>query len=474
MGKDLAQVVIWLFVPFTFYMFKRYPVKKAALYTFIVGLLSLPNWVKVKLPFCPPIGKDEVVGLSIVLVLAVNHYKGVRPRAETWWYLATAGVFISSLVTGLLNSDPVYFARASTFLPGHDFKDAAAIAIGGLVGGVPVSYFSQVVFRKAEDVKLIVRAFTAAGLIYSIFVLIEVRMSPQMHRWVYGYAGPHEWDQLIRYGGYRPLVMFPHGLVLSLFMFFPNITAMAMARFRTRIWKMSGPQAAWYLSFIILICKSTGVWFYAVIILPLVRFASSKAILRTAKVICLITVLYPWMRANEWIPTHDIIAYIEEKDVERAQSLEVRFTNEDKLLVRALERPWFGWGSYGRNRIYDEYGIDRCITDGAWVMVLGSLGIVGYGFTFMFTVGALLIASRRVAKVQDRELRTLMAVLILAASVLWFDNLPNAPDLLVVHFIAGAMCSISRTVLADQERDKLMKRHRSVHGGGGPSVAQAS
>jgi len=473
-GKDLAQLVIWLFVPFTFYMFKRYPLKKAVLYTFIAGMLSLPNWVNVKLPFCPPIGKDQVVGLSIVLVLAVNHYKEVRPRAETWWYVGTIGVFVSSLLTGFLNTDPVYFARSPTFLPGHDFKDAAAIAIGALVSGIPVSYFSQVVFRTADDARLIVRAFTAAGLIYSIFVLIEVRMSPQMHNWVYGYAGPHEWGQLIRYGGYRPLVMFPHGLVLSLFMFFPNITSVAMARFRTRVWKMSGSQAAWYLTFIIVICKSTGVWFYAIIILPIVRFASSKAILRTAGVICMITVIYPWMRANDIIPTRDIVAYIEKSDTERAQSLDVRFTNEDKLLARALERPWFGWGSYGRNRVFDEYGIDRCITDGAWVMVLGSTGIVGYGFTFIFSVGALLIASRRVAKVRDKELRTLMAILILGAAVLWFDNLPNAPDLLIVQFIGGAVCSISRTILAEQEREKLMKRHRAVHGGGVPNVAQAS
>lgn len=475
MGPFLAQVVIGLWIPFTYYMFKRHPAPRATLYCFFGGLLTLPNWIAIKIPFFGNINKENVVGLAMIVVLGMLPLKGLRPRAEKWWYFSAIGLFISVLCTGMTNPDPIYFSASGTSIPGLGFKDTGALVVESMVGVLPVSYMGMRVFRKAEDLRLIVRITTLAGLIYSIPVLMEMRLSPQTHRWVYGFAGPHEWGQLVRYGGYRPLVLLAHGLVLSLFMLVPTVTATSLARSGGRIWKLSGNQAAWYLTLVVVLCKSTGVWFYAMIVLPLVRFASSKVVLRTAMVICLITVAYPWLRANDYIPTRDIIADIGDKDAERAQSMEVRFTNEDKLLARAMQRPFFGWGSYGRNRIFDEYGIDRCITDGLWVMTLGSLGFVGYGFLYMFSVGAMLIASSRIAKIRDTEMRNQMAALILCCAVLWFDTLPNAPNFFIVELVSAALCSISRTVLAEQEQARYRRRPVGVgEGGTGPAVAQAS
>ena len=64
-------------------------------------------------------------------------------------------------------------------------------------------------------------------------------------------------------------------------------------------------------------------------------------------------------------------------DVERAESLNFRLVQENELISKALERPAFGWGGWGRNRVTNKVGRDQSVTDGMWVIFLGTSGIVG-------------------------------------------------------------------------------------------------
>ena len=42
-----------------------------------------------------------------------------------------------------------------------------------------------------------------------------------------------------------------------------------------------------------------------------------------------------------------------------------------------MERPVWGWGGWGRNRVFDTSGRDVSVTDGMWVIYLGVYGLVG-------------------------------------------------------------------------------------------------
>jgi len=65
------------------------------------------------------------------------------------------------------------------------------------------------------------------------------------------------------------------------------------------------------------------------------------------------------VRITGAVPSADLVAAAGTAlGADRAQSLESRLTNEDMLTVRALERPAFGWGGWGRARIKDEWGQD--------------------------------------------------------------------------------------------------------------------
>ena len=58
--------------------------------------------------------------------------------------------------------------------------------------------------------------------------------------------------------------------------------------------------------------------------------------------------------------------------------MKFRFMNEDLLAAKAMQRPVFGWGGWGRSRVFsEETGEDLTVTDGLWIIILGSSGFFG-------------------------------------------------------------------------------------------------
>ena len=72
--------------------------------------------------------------------------------------------------------------------------------------------------RHPEDLEDLLVFLAGAGLLYSLFALVELRLSPRIHAWVYGYQQTEDFAQAIRFGGYRPMVFMQHGLELGLWM----------------------------------------------------------------------------------------------------------------------------------------------------------------------------------------------------------------------------------------------------------------
>ena len=70
--------------------------------------------------------------------------------------------------------------------------------------------------RRTEDQRNLLVAILATGLVYSLLMLFEVRMSPQLNIMIYGYF-QHYFDQMIRFGGFRPIVFLYHGLWVAFF-----------------------------------------------------------------------------------------------------------------------------------------------------------------------------------------------------------------------------------------------------------------
>jgi hypothetical protein len=124
---------------------------------------------------------------------------------------------------------------------------------------------------------------------------------------------------------------------------------------------------------------------------------------------------------------------------ERAESIEVRFRNERVLIEHVRERLWFGWGPFGRNRVYDEAGGDTLITDGWWIIVLG---IGGYAYLFC-SLGLMLFpvfkAGRLLPKIRAPDDRIQLGGFALLQSCLVFDLLPNGMFTPLPFFFAGVL-----------------------------------
>ena len=142
-----------------------------------------------------------------------------------------------------------------------------------------------------------------SGLVYSFPMLFEIRFSPQLHYWVYGFYSS-EFIQEIRGGGFSASGLYGSWACSGFFLMTTVISAAALWRTRseTGLPLKSAPIAG-YLGVVLLLCKSLGAALYGALAAPLIRWASAKTVLRVAILLSLLSIGYPLLRAENLIPT---------------------------------------------------------------------------------------------------------------------------------------------------------------------------
>jgi hypothetical protein len=141
-------------------------------------------------------------------------------------------------------------------------------------------------------------------------------------------------------------------------------------------------------------------------------------------------------------------------DHERAASLKFRFDNEDLLLEKALERPWFGWGGNARYRVINEQGIDVSVTDGAWIILLGAYGIVGFSARFALLLLPIIMALRQVGRMNP-ERQVILAGIALMATIYTVDLLPNGLFNELPLFLSGVVAGLAQGMPQEEAHGRL-------------------
>jgi hypothetical protein len=275
------------------------------------------------------------------------------------------------------------------------------------------------------------------GLIYCPFAIIEMRMSPQFHQWVYGY-NTGDFIQTIRYGGYRPKVFMLHGLVVARFFLMATVALFALCKTRRNLFGVPIHLWAWFQLVVLVLCRSTGAAIQAVIGVIFVSFVKPKRQLLFASVLSLATLLYPVLRATDVFPVAGVLDFSRVFGADREQSMAFRFENEDRLFARARERIWFGWGN-GRCRVYDETGTDISITDGYWIISLGVAGVVGFFTSFGSLLGLVLLGRRRLAAQAEGTEKSQLAAIALLIGLAGTDLIPNGLPSVTAYLLSGAL-----------------------------------
>ena len=172
--------------------------------------------------------------------------------------------------------------------------------------------------------------------------------------------------------------------------------------------------------------------------------------------IVLLALSYPLIRGIGWFPINQLSGLAATVSEERAESFDFRMRNEEMLLNKTNQRPLFGWGTWGRNRIYDSItGRDISVTDGRWIIVMSQFGWAGLLAEF----GLLALPVFRSATMlrytkSPREAIVLAAVsLILSISLL--DLLPNNTMSPFTWLIAGALLARTESIKFQHQKKRL-------------------
>ncbi|MDK3019169.1 hypothetical protein [Pseudodonghicola flavimaris] len=445
-------------------MVKRMPPERAVIWCILGGYLLLPPVANFDLPLIPAMDKESIPNLMAFLLAVLMLHRSVPllPKSVPGRVLVLM-FLLGTIPTVLTNGDPAVYRDDyghSYVIPGVRIHDLVSVMVKQTITILPF-LIGRALLSTETGLRELLKAIMIGGLIYTLPSLIEVRLSPQINVWVYGFF-QHSFEQMMRDGGFRPIVFLPHALWLAFFMFTALLSAAALTRSAEPEARFRMILATVYLAGVLYLCKSLASQLYALSFLPVVIFASPRWQLRVALGLAAVAVLYPMLRNAGLIPLDAILERAAAISEERAASLAYRFTNEEILLERAHDKTLFGWGGWGRNLIMDAMdGQVRTVPDGRWIIVFGTFGWLGYIAEMgLLALPLALIALR--ARRQKVSVYAAPVALIVAATMI--DMLVNATLIPLTWLCAGA-------VLGHAE-DPRLARDRSSAAAASPGASR--
>jgi hypothetical protein len=437
------SIILWPIV--CVYLYRVLPAVPATIWTILGAYLLLPVGTSFKFEMIPLLDKYSVPSVCALLGCWISTSQ--RPRLWTSVGLVEillGSLLISPVITSLLNGDAIVVG--GTVLPGVGLYDGLSALLSQFIAVVPFLLGRQF-FRSSTDLLRILKSLAIAGVIYSIPLLFEIRFSPQLHYWIYGYY-PSDFIQEMRQdGGFRPMVFMGHGLTASFFAMTAAVAAAALWRMRIRVFQVSAGLVTPYLSVVLILCKSGAALVYGLFLVPMVRWGTPNLQGRLAVLLAALALTYPMLRMAEIFPTEATREFAAELSEERADSLKFRFDQEDTLLKRAAERPYFGWGRFGRNRVFKEdwqgRGFDTSVTDGRWIITFGQYGLIGFLSEFGLLAISVFRAVRALkAAAPSNECISFGASALLIA-INMIELLPNSTLVPWTWLIAGSLLGAS-------------------------------
>lgn len=335
----------------------------------VFGWLSMPL-LRIDLPLLPPADKGMLLCGALLAALAQTPRVGRLRDGLRWFDLPLLAFCVSPYFSSVANGLGAY--------------DGVSSALAHFVGfGLPYA-LGRVVFRDAAALAELARALFVGAACYAPLCVFESRMAPQLHQWVFGMPGRVGWETVDFYGPlrYKASVFLESPLELTPLLGIATVGGWCVWRC-LQVRRIRGHDVRWWLAAAALaplMGKSLGG-----VTLSVAAFATIAATyrLRTSLIVLalvLVTPAYIATRASGWWDALNFVEFLRENVSEsRAESMWTRVSNENILVVKALEQPVFGWGGWGRNRVYDEEGKDISILDGFWIIILGCNGWFGLG-----------------------------------------------------------------------------------------------
>lgn len=455
------MLAVWPVV--TFVLFTRVDAARALIWALLAGYLLLPPVATFNLPVVPDMDKYSIPSLAALGMVLVVLRDRVAVLPDAWVGRVLIGMFVlSPFATVLTNRDAIPIPAGD--LPGQTIYDSVAAVANQAIALVPF-FLARRYLATPAAMQAIVGAMVAAGLAYSIPMLIESRLSPQINVWVYGFF-QHDFFQTIRFGGYRPVVFLPHGLWVAFFALMCVLAAAAALRVGPAQARPRQVAVGVYLLAMLVVCKSAGPLIYALGMIPVILLLGRRWQIGLAAGLAVVVVVYPLLRGLHVVPLDDIVGFASGLDANRGLSLQFRIDNEELLLARAAERPWFGWGGYGRNLMLDPItGQIRTIADGAWIIALGIYGWLGYIAQFGLLALPLVLLGREAWMSRSAVFSPFACAVALIYATNMVDMLPNATLIPLTWAMGGALLGYAEVLARERRAGRSAAFRANLHAG---------
>ena len=300
-------------------------------------------------------------------------------------------------------------------------------------------------FHSSVAIRSLTWGIVIGGLLYAPLTLFEVRMSPQLSNMIYGIF-PHSWLQHSRYGGFRPIVFLEHGLMVSLWMAVAFMVTYWFWRTKqfSRVFGIPAVLATAMLLLAGIFCRSANGWFFLAAGLTAFTFYRRTKKARIFRYMMALIPLYIIVRIMNVIPAESI-EYMAGLffDDERVGSLAWRLMQEGLFGSRALERPFLGWGGYGRGWPVDPTTGERMIrmVDAFWVVIFSSFGFVGLSSVYIALGIGPWCALRKLTPSIDEIVLSLMVIFYMIDTL--FNGMINPIYFLATGALVGRYLDIS-------------------------------
>ncbi len=432
-----AQIVLLLWLPLVLFLCSCYKPRTAIIISYIAGELFLPKTQGFKVPTLATYGEDQATSYALVLGIILFSSRSLSNFKLNWLDLPIIIRCICPVFSSLSND--------------LDLKDAFKESMGlTFVWAIPY-FLGRIYINNWAGLRELSINLIKGGLLYVPFCLYEARMSPMFHSAIYGYFS-HESGlaQAQRLGGWRPSVFMRHGLVLALWMAAVTIIAIWLSQTKTfnKIWHIPKVWIAAILVINFILLKSTGAYFYllyTVFIILIARYFKSNL---PVWLLIIGIIFYLTGRITGFLSADFIGNYVYRFFAsDRSESFIFRVINEEKLSIKALQKPLFGWGGWGRSRVYEENWqgelFDATVTDSLWIIDLGTNGLVGLLSEYIALIlPTILFMLRYQAKTWFDARIALGACFCVVLLVYTWDTIYNNAALALFPLICGSLSSI--------------------------------
>ena len=429
----------------------------------IISWLFLPT-AGYSIPGLPDYTKTSATTVGTLLGVVLFDFSRLM-RFRPKWY------DIPMLVWCLSN----FFTSLSNDLTAYDGISTSLTAF--LLWGLPY-LLGRIYLSDLEGLTDLAYGIVLGALAYVPLCLWESRMSPTIYQYCYGVNRYYEPG---RFGfGFRPIVFLATGLEVGVWMGAGTLCSYAFWR-TGAIQHLKGFQFRWValaILFTTILTKSVGAIILALIGVAFIEIVRKTKLSLILWVLILTPVTYMTLRTTGLWDGQSLINLTEQFIPDRKSSIETRIVNENLLVEKALQRPFFGWGGWNRSFVSDKQGKYITIADGYWVIVLGLQGLVGLtAMSLSFLLPQILFLRRVPGRLWRMPEYAGAVALCLQVGLFMIDSLSNAMPNPSYALALGGLTGLTTTVglgMARREGIRRLAEAEAYKASGELEAAEAS